>query len=150
MNSLNPFEQQILEAFMKGKQPELAVLRQQITKLQVRNRTHTGIGCFVDFQLPATVPRVTPLEMAFGDVNVEVEGVTAPVSTLLYIIGGAIHFMEINVDDGEWPKEPVLTRLNYLKSIQVADGIDFVPTDERDPAALAHALAGRKGQKQPG
>ena len=83
MNPLNPFEQQILEAFMTGNQPELAVLRQQITKLQVRNRTHTGIGCFVDFQLPAAVARVTPLEMAFGDVNVEVEGVTAPVSTLL-------------------------------------------------------------------
>jgi hypothetical protein len=148
MNPLNPFEQQVLEAFFKGNAPELAVLRKQLDKVQVRNRTHTGIGCFVDFQVPAAVPRVTPAEMAFGDVNVEVEGVTAPVSTLLYIIGGAIHFMEIAVDEGEWPKEPVLTRVNYLKSVQSGDGIDFVPTDERDPAALAHALAGRQGQKK--
>ncbi len=148
MNSLNPFEQQVLEAFFKGNAPELAVLRKQIPKLEVRNRTHTGIGCFIDFQLPPAVARVTPTEMAFGDVNVEVEGVTAPVSTLLYVIGGAIHFMEIAADEGEWPKEPVLTRLNYLKSVPVGDGFDFVPTDERDPAALAHALAGRQGQKK--
>ena len=148
MNPLNPFEQQILEAFMKGKQPELAVLRQQITKLQVRNRPHTGIGCFVDFQLPAAVPRVTPWEMAFGDVNVEVEGVTAPVSTLLYVIGGAVHFLEIAADEGEWPKEPVITRLNYLKSVKLVDGYDLVPSDERDPAALKLSLAGRQGQKK--
>jgi hypothetical protein len=147
MNPLNPFEQQVLEAFFKGNAPELAVLRKQLAKVQVRNRTHTGIGCFVDFHLPPEVARVTPAEMAFGDVNVEVEGVTAPVSTLLYIIGGAIHFMEIAVDEGQWPKEPVLTRLNYLKSVQVDGGVDFVSTDERDPAALAHALAGRQGKK---
>lgn len=148
MKSLNPFEQQILEAFLKGDQPELAVLRKQIAKLEVRNRTHTGVGCFVDFQLPAPVARVTPAEMAFGDVNLEVEGITAPVTTLLYIIGGAIHFLEIAADEGEWPKEPVITRLNYLKSIKVKEGFDLVPSDERDPVAVTHALAGRQGQKK--
>jgi hypothetical protein len=148
MKSLNAFEQQILEAFLKGNQPELAVLRKQIAKLEVRNRTHTGVGCFVDFQLPATVARVTPAEMAFGDVNLEVEGITAPVTTLLYIIGGAIHFLEIAADEGEWPKEPVITRLNYLKSVKLDDGFDLVPSDERDPVAVTHALAGRQGQKK--
>ena len=147
MNPLNPFEQQILEAFLKGQQPELAVLRKQMAKLEVRNRTHTGVGCFVDFQLPPTVARVTPAEMAFGDVNLEVEGITAPVQTLLYVIGGAIHFLEMAADEGEWPKEPVITRLNYLKSVPVAGGHDLVPSDERDPTALKHALAGRQGQK---
>jgi hypothetical protein len=148
MKSLNPFEQRVLEAFLKGDPPELAMLRKQIAKLEVRNRTHTGVGCFVDFQLPPTVARVTPAEMAFGDVNLEVEGITAPVSTLLYVIGGAIHFLEIAADEGEWPKEPVITRLNYLKSVKLVDGYDLVPSDERDPAALKLSLAGRQGQKK--
>ncbi len=148
MSPLNPFEQQVLDAFLKGNQPELAVLRKQIDKIQVKARTHTGVGCFVDFQLPPTAARVTPAEMAFGDVNIEVEGVTAPVQALLYVIGGAIHFLEIAADEGEWPKEPVLTRINYLKSVEVPGGFDLVPSDERDPTALKHSLAGRQGQKK--
>lgn len=145
MNPLTPFEQQVLEAILKGPQPELAVLRAQIPEVKVKARTHTGVGSYIDFTVPQIVPRVSPSEMVFGDVDVQVEGVKAEVSTVLYVVGGHLHFLEFAALEGEWPKEPVITKLGYLRSEKVGpDDYRAVPVDERDPEALAHSLAGPK------
>ena len=57
MNPLTPFEQQVLEAILKGPQPELAVLRAQIPEVKVKARTHTGVGSYIDFTVPQIVER---------------------------------------------------------------------------------------------
>ena len=145
---INAFERSVLEACLAGPQPVLAQLRAQIEHAQVSARTHTGIGAYVDFAVPPSVPRITPTEMVFGDVNVKVEGVDSDVSTILYIVGGHLHFIEFAADEGQWPKEPVLKNLSYWKrGPDLADGPSFVATDERDPVALVEALRGRPGAK---
>lgn len=149
MHPLTPFETQVLEACLKGPQPVLASLRSQIAHVQVKARTHTGVGAYVDFVMAPSVPRVTPTEMVFGDVDVQVEGVTAEVSTVLYIVGGHLHFLEFAALDGEWPKEPVITKLGYLRSEKVEDDeYRAVPVDERDPDSLARSLAGPAAKKK--
>ncbi len=147
MHPLTPFEQRVLEAALQGPQPVLAALRSQIAHVKVSARTHTGVGSYIDFAMPQSVPRITPTEMVFGDVDVQVEGVTAEVSTVLYIVGGHLHFLEFAALDGEWPKEPVITKLGYLRSEKVGDDYQPVAIDERDPDVLAHSLAGAAAKK---
>lgn len=148
MHPLSDFEQQVLEACLKGPQPVLAALRSQIAKVQVSARTHTGVGSYIDFAMPQSVPRITPTELVFGDVDVQVEGVTAEVSTVLYIVGGHLHFLEFAALEGDWPKEPVVTKLGYLRSEKVGDEFLPVAIDERDPEVLAQSLAGPVGKKK--
>ena len=87
--------------------------------------------------------------MVFGDVDVQVEGVSAEVSTILYIVGGHLHFLEFAALSGEWPKEPVITKLGYLRSEKVGpDDYKAVPVDERDAATLERSLAGPQVKKK--
>ncbi len=148
MHPLSEFEKQVLEACLKGPQPVLAALRSQIAKVQVSARTYTGVGSYIDFAMPQNVPRITPTELVFGDVDVQVEGVTAEVSTVLYIVGGHLHFLEFAALEGEWPKEPVITKLGYLRSEKVGDDYQPVAIAERDPDALARSLAGPAAKKK--
>ncbi len=149
MHPLTPFEQQVLEAALQGPQPVLAALRSQIAHAKVSARTHTGVGSYIDFSVPQSVPRVSPTEMVFGDVDVQVEGVSAEVSTILYIVGGHLHFLEFAALSGEWPKEPVITKLGYLRSEKVdPDDYKAVAVDERDADTLERSLAGPAAKKK--
>ena len=149
MHPLTPFEQQVLEAALQGPQPVLAALRSQIAHAKVSARTHTGVGSYIDFSVPQSVPRVSPPEMGFGDVEVQAEGVSAEVSTILYIVGGHLHFLEFAALSGEWPKEPVITKLGYLRSEKVGpDDYKAVAVDERDADTLERSLAGPAAKKK--
>ncbi len=143
MLPLTPFEQQVLEAFLQGSQPQLAALRAQIPHTLAKARTHTGVGSFIDFVVAPAAKRITPTEMVFGDVDVQVDGVTAEVSTILYVVGGHLHFLEFAADSGEWPQEPVVTKISYLKSVRDSDAsYKQVPCETRDADALARSLLG--------
>jgi hypothetical protein len=148
MLPLTPFEKTVLDTFLQGNQPQLAALRAQIPHTVAKARTHTGVGSFIDFVVAPAAKRITPTEMVFGDVDVQVEGVTAEVSTILYVVGGHLHFLEFAADAGEWPKEPAITKIGYLKSVPDGDGFKQVPCDTRDADALARSLMGPQAKKR--
>jgi hypothetical protein len=144
---LTSFERRILEAFLEGTEPQLQVLRQQAAAAMVAQRTHTGVGAYIDFSIPADLPSVSPASIVFGDVDAEVDGVADGVTSLLYVISGRLHVLEFATYVGTWPEEPRLMNLGYFREVPAGpNGFSLVPVQQRDAQALARALKGREVQ----
>ena len=147
MTLLTTFERQVLDAFLQGSHQQLAILRKQAAVAKVSSREHTGVGAYVNFVVPPTLPAATPHDMVFSDVNVEAENVEDGVTVLLYIENGYISFLEFATYVGEWPKEPRLMKLGYFREEPKGpNGFSLIPVPQRDPHALTRALAGRHAQ----
>ena len=147
MTLLTPFERQVVDAVLQGSHQQLAILRKQAAVAKVSSREHTVVGAYVNFVVPPTLAAATPHDMVFGDVNVEVENVEVGVTALLFIKNGYISFLEFATYMGEWPKEPRLLKLGYFREEPMGpNSFSLIPVPERDPHALARALAGHHVQ----
>jgi hypothetical protein len=143
MSSPTAFERRLLSLFLAGDHAVLELLRRQAASVSVASRDHTGVGVFVYFQVPDTVPTVQPREMVFGDVNVELANAQPGVAALLFIEAGRLRCLELVTASGPWPAEPIVAKLGYLREIPTdPDGYSLVPCSTRDAATLARALRG--------
>lgn len=141
---LTAFERRVLDACLDAPHPDLEALRCQAKSVRAGTRTHTGVGAYLDFVVAEDAPRACKPVMMIGDVNVTVRNVPLGVATILYVVDGVLDFIEFATYDGEWPHEPELLDIGYLKEIEVGnDAWSLLPTSERDPATLARALATR-------
>ena len=141
---LTTFERKVLDACLAAPHPDLDVLRHQALAVRAGTRTHTGSGAYLDFVVPADAPRASNPAIAIGDVDVTVRDVPSGVTSILYGIDGVLKYIEFATLDGEWPQDPDLLDVGYLKEVVVGDGVwSLVPTKVRDPATLARALAPR-------
>lgn len=141
---LTPFERRVLDACLDAPHPDLEALRHQAERVRAGTRTHTGVGAYLDFVVAEDAPRARNPGIAIGDVDLKVRGVPHGVATILYATDGVLKFIEFAAYDGEWPREPELLDIGYLKEIDIGNGVrSLLPTKERDPATLARALAPR-------
>lgn len=141
---LTAFERKVLDACLAAPHPDLDALRRQALGARVGTRTHTGVGAYLDLIVAEDAPRASNPGFAIGDVNLTVRDVPHGVATILYAVDGVLKFIEFAAHDGEWPQDPDLFDIGYLKEVAVGDGVwSLVPTKVRDPATLARALAPR-------
>ena len=95
-----------------GDHATCALLRDQYASSSIRKVELTGVGLFVDFEVPATVPRIVPPNITGGDVNIEVEGMKYGAGCVLFVKAGAISTLEGYAHGGEqWPEHPVVGAL---------------------------------------
>lgn len=141
MERLTAFERRVLDAFLAGTEPQLEILRAQAALATVSSREHTGIGAYINLEIPESAPTVSPPKIILGDVNVEVADVPLGVSCHLWITSGRIDFLEFATYANPWPKDPQITHLGYYR--HEPSGI-LVPVDRRNGSTLARALAGTK------
>jgi len=136
---LTAFERRVLDAFLVGTEPQLEILRAQAAVARVSNREHTGVGAYINLEIPASTPRVSPSKIIFGDVNIQVADVPHGVSSLLWVTSGRIAFLEFAAHVDSWPKDPQITHLGYYRHEPSGT---LVPVDRRDSSTVARALAG--------
>jgi len=149
MDTLTTFERRVLDACLAGEDPKLSLLRVQADAATVATRTHTGVGAYIDFSVPASAPQLEHGTIVIGDVNLEISGVPEGVATLLYVYEGRLQFLEFATYVGEWPEDPQLVSLCYFQEAPIGTGTDafsLVPVNERHPETLARALKGREAQ----
>ena len=103
-------------------------LRQQLTAASVSRRQFTGVGFFVDFAVPESVPRLdrllgTELNFKLGDVGAIFEDVNVEVGFVLFVRGGRIHMLEgYTYGDETWPEPQGRYRLFYFAERETPGG----------------------------
>ncbi len=142
---LTAFERRVLDACLDAPHPDLEALRRQAEGARVGTRTHTGSGAYLDFVVAEDAPRAYNPAIVIGDVDLVVRDVDHGVATILYAIDGVLRFIEFSAYEGEWPHDPELLGIGYLKDIDLGNGVrSLQPSRDRDPVTLARALAPRQ------
>ncbi|MBN9409214.1 MAG: hypothetical protein J0H69_08700 [Burkholderiales bacterium] len=106
MLSVTSLEKQALDRALDGPQPWMPFLRAQAAVICVKDRRSTGVGQFVEFELPLGV---SPVPEEFRDSifapSVQVIHPALPYggSFILWIEDGFINTLECVANAAEWP-----------------------------------------------
>ena len=78
-------------------------LRAQYAAATVVRRELTGVGFFIDYAVPANVPRIVPPNLEMGDAATLTNGID--VGFVLFVRDGAIAMLEGYTYDHPWPDD---------------------------------------------
>ena len=106
---MTDLENEVMRMFTDGELPELAILREQWRRARAYGRHFTGVGFWLDFEVPADCPRLGTLSTVL-----DVPGVEHGTFFDLFITDGVIHSLEqCTWGDGHiWPDSPCRPRYN--------------------------------------
>jgi hypothetical protein len=106
-------ESQVLELLLAGEDPVLAVLQEQMDTAKIESREFTGVGFYLDFEIPNTSKRIQDVlavkeNFCFGDVGAyfDMGDRRQQVGFLLWIKDGYLDNLEAYTYGLEkWPGE---------------------------------------------
>jgi hypothetical protein len=107
MFTLTEVEREALYRALDGPQPWMPFLRAQVAVLRVKDRRHTGVGSFVEFEQPLGVsPVPDELRKSVFAPSVEVAHplLTHGGSFVVWVTDGFIDTLECVSNVGEWPQ----------------------------------------------
>jgi hypothetical protein len=94
------------------------VLRAQYAGSRIRKVELTGVGFFIEFDVPADVARTVPTSFAGGNARIDVEGVTNPAGCVLFVKAGVLSKLEGYTYGWEgWPAHPVFVNVRAVVPI---------------------------------
>ena len=111
---INEVERQLLSALLSGDDPVLLALRDQLSKSEIESRELSGVGFFLNFSVPESVPRIGSGGIVIGDVYFDLAGIEYGGGAILFVDDGHISMLEAYLNgDEQWPREPHLTQVYY-------------------------------------
>lgn len=142
---LRPHELRVLELLLAGRHTALAALRAQLAGAGVVKRAHTGAGEYVELEVRGTHERSVPASFVLDDVELTVKGVPHGAAALLFVREGKLDLLEFATTPGEWPLDPHIVAVSYLKAVETSPGNHALePRGERDDARLELAISGHR------
>ena len=114
---LSEFEKRILDALVETNGSQEALLREQLSAVTDLGRDFTGVGYYLNFSVPSSVPKLSLGSYPVGDVRFELEGIKDGGCALLWIEDGCLACLEVSLhSDEKWPAEPRITQLEKLSA----------------------------------
>jgi hypothetical protein len=111
---INELERKLLSALLIGDDAVLLALRDQLSKSEIESRELSGVGFFLHFSVPQSVPRIGSGRIIVGDVYFDLEGIEHGGGAILFVDEGHLSMLEAYLNgDEKWPTEPSLTRIYY-------------------------------------
>ncbi len=111
--TLTTFEREVAGYLLAGSPAQLALLREQLAMASVAKRVETGVGSYVDLNVPARLPTVVPAEFYLSDVLIELREVRYGASAILLIAAGRLAQLEVATFDDPWPTKPEIVSWRY-------------------------------------
>lgn len=107
------FEREVTGYLLAGSVAQLAQLREQLAMATVAKRVETGVGFYVDLNVPARLPTVVPAEFYLPDVLIELREVRYGARAILLIAAGRLAQLEVATLDDPWPAKPEIVSWRY-------------------------------------
>jgi hypothetical protein len=105
--------ERLIPLLIEGEHPALSALRQQLPSARVKQVELTGVGFFVDFEIPPDAPVAEPANFAGGDARITVQGVKNGAGCVLFIRGGRLATLEgYTYGDDPWPENAVVLAID--------------------------------------
>ena len=107
-------EDDLLRMLLEGNDAMLMILRNQLSHVVFAKEELSGSGIFITFKLAKEVVAI-PGEpgIRFGDVAIELEGLTNPAGCVLFVDSGRLSLLEIYSYDEPWPENLGSYKLRY-------------------------------------
>ncbi len=138
---LTQFERTIIDKFLEGEHPVLAVLREQTRGLTVTDRDYSPVGVNAYLAVSPHATRTSPAAFDLTDVAFQFEDEENPGHAVLMVRDGTLHELMVYNWTDVWPARPDL-RLKWVKFLAPnREGSTGHPSDKRDMAGLANDLA---------
>ena len=102
MEALTDFEAAVLQHLLDGDEPNLRVLRIQLAQASI-SRTLTGVGFYIDFDVPETCPTISTGACHIGDVEADIGGLVYGAGFVLFLSEGKLRTLEAYSYDEPWP-----------------------------------------------
>jgi hypothetical protein len=127
MTDLTELEQAVLTKLLMGDHPLLRQLRDQLDGCRVSLRELTGVGFYTYLDV-GDMPVLKDINVRFGDVAAEIQGMAHGAGFVLYVKHGKLSLLEGYTFDDPWPT----TITGY--------SLQYFPGGQRDDVALSKAL----------
>lgn len=118
MDELNEFERAVLNALLSGDGSTLKVLREQARVARLVSRESTGVGIFLNFEVPTSAPSLSERDFAFGDVFAEIEGLRHGAGFVLFVTDGRLSMLEGYSYAEPWPASVTNFKLSHAKNLR--------------------------------
>jgi hypothetical protein len=129
---LTPIEREVMSMLLAGDDPDLHTLTAQFAAATAIGRELTGVGFFVDFQVPSGCHRLGDRHFVIGDVIGELDGLQHGAGFLLFVRDGIIKMLEGFSYDEPWPEEVRDFKLTYVRQVAPDGTGGIAPTATRD------------------
>jgi hypothetical protein len=96
--------QQLIPRFLQGSDPDLSTLREQYAAARVRGVHLTGVGFFVDFEVPPELPVCSRTDIVGGHATIAAPSLKLGAGCVLFVRGGRLAMLECFTYDDEWPE----------------------------------------------
>jgi hypothetical protein len=109
-----PFEvlqlaERLVPLLIEGTHPALSALRQQFSEARVKQVELTGVGFYIDFEVPPDAPLAEPAKFAGGNAKITVKGMENGAGCVLFVRGGRLATLEgYTYGDDGWPEKALV------------------------------------------
>ena len=111
---LSILEISVLSKLLDGDLPFLVQLRPQLELCIVEKREFTSYGFFTTLAVPGYIPTSPKLDIKFGDVVADIQGLNSSAGFVLYIKNGILDMLEGYSCDELWPENISNFNLKYM------------------------------------
>jgi hypothetical protein len=94
----------LVPQLLAGDNPQLTLLRSQFEQGRVSSVESSGVGFFVNYDVPTELAIVTPPNFAGGDARIKVAGLEVEAGCVLFIREGRLAFLEAYTYGERWPE----------------------------------------------
>ena len=85
----------LVPQLLVGEHLAMIVLREQYDRVQISSVDLTGVGFFVNYEVPDDSPRTKPPDIVGGHADIEAEGLSIDAGCVLFVRDGLLSFLEI-------------------------------------------------------
>ncbi len=103
---LTDLERNSLELLLSSSNNGDELLRRQIDSAKVKHRHNTGVGMFVEFDVPDELAVNDKARKILSNLSGEMPGLRTGFGGVLFIENGKLHTLEFFTYDEQWPVEP--------------------------------------------
>jgi hypothetical protein len=93
----------LVPQLLAGDDPQLKVLRAQYEQAHVSSVESSGVGFFVNYEVPDDLAVAIPPAFAGGDARIAIAGVEFGAGCVLFVREGRLSMFETYTYDGSWP-----------------------------------------------
>lgn len=116
---LTPLESEAMEWLLRGEEPVLVALRQQLASAKILSRELTGYGFYLNFEHPPGAKGLldafhTKPNFYLGDVEALVDSREGAIGFLLWVEDGRLDCLEAHTFGEEWPSQITNFAMRYL------------------------------------
>jgi hypothetical protein len=103
----------LVPLLLEGPHPALSVLRRQLLDARVKQVELTGVGFYLDFDVPSYVPLAEPANLAGGDAKITIQGFEHPAGCVLFVRGGRLETLEVYTYGSDaWPERLLVVAID--------------------------------------